>query len=41
MFCDMEGFTSLSNKLEPEEAYSIIVKVYEILYMVMKARLTR
>ena len=31
MFCDMEGFTSLSEKLGPEEAYSTIDKVYEIL----------
>jgi hypothetical protein len=31
MFCDMEGFTPLSEKLGPEEAYSIIDQVYEIL----------
>jgi class 3 adenylate cyclase/tetratricopeptide (TPR) repeat protein len=31
MFCDMEGFTSLSEKLGPEEAYSVMDKVYEIL----------
>ena len=31
MFCDMEGFTPLSEKLGPEEAYSIMDKVYEIL----------
>jgi class 3 adenylate cyclase/tetratricopeptide (TPR) repeat protein len=31
MFCDMEGFTSLSEQLGPEEAYSIMDKVYEIL----------
>jgi len=31
MFCDMEGFTSLSDKLGPEEAYSIMDDVYEIL----------
>ncbi len=31
MFCDMEGFTQLSEKLGPEEAYSIMDKVYEIL----------
>jgi len=31
MFCDMEGFTPLSEKLGPEEVYSIMDKVYEIL----------
>jgi len=31
MFCDMVGFTQLSEKLGPEEAYSIMDKVYEIL----------
>jgi class 3 adenylate cyclase len=31
MFCDMEGFTRLSEKLGPEEAYGIMDKVYEIL----------
>jgi len=31
MFCDMEGFTNLSEKLGPEEAYSIMDQVYEIL----------
>ena len=31
MFCDMEGFTRLSERLGPEEAYSIMDKVYEIL----------
>ena len=31
MFCDMEGFTTLSEKLGPEEAYSIMDQVYEIL----------
>jgi class 3 adenylate cyclase/tetratricopeptide (TPR) repeat protein len=31
MFCDMEGFTSLVEKLGPEEAYSMMDKVYEIL----------
>ncbi|NIO03472.1 MAG: AAA family ATPase [Proteobacteria bacterium] len=31
LFCDMEGFTSLSEKLGPEEAYSIMDQVYEIL----------
>ena len=31
MFCDMEGFTSLSERLGPKEAYAIIDKVYEIL----------
>ena len=31
MFCDMEGYTSLTEKLGPEEAYSLMDKVYEIL----------
>jgi class 3 adenylate cyclase/tetratricopeptide (TPR) repeat protein len=31
MFCDMEGFTSLSERIGPEEAYAIMDKVYEIL----------
>ncbi len=31
MFCDMEGFTQLSEKLGPEEAYSIMDQVYELL----------
>jgi len=31
MFCDMEGFTSLSESLGPEEAYTIMDQVYEIL----------
>jgi class 3 adenylate cyclase/tetratricopeptide (TPR) repeat protein len=31
MFCDMEGFTSLSEKLGPEEAYIVMDQVYEIL----------
>ena len=31
MFCDMEGFTALSDRIGPEEAYSIIDQVYEIL----------
>ena len=31
MFCDMEGFTPLSEKLGPEEAFSIMDRVYEIL----------
>jgi class 3 adenylate cyclase len=31
MFCDMEGFTPLSERLGAEEAYSIMDKVYEIL----------
>ena len=31
MFCDMVGFTQLSEKLGPEEAYNIMDKVYEIL----------
>jgi predicted ATPase/class 3 adenylate cyclase len=31
MFCDMEGFTSLVESLGPEEAYSVMDHVYEIL----------
>ncbi len=31
MFCDMEGFTQLSEKLGPEEVYTIMDQVYEIL----------
>jgi class 3 adenylate cyclase/tetratricopeptide (TPR) repeat protein len=31
MFCDMEGFTSLTEKLGPEQMYSIMDEVYEIL----------
>ena len=31
MFADMEGFTSLSERLGPEEAYAIMDQVYEIL----------
>jgi class 3 adenylate cyclase/tetratricopeptide (TPR) repeat protein len=31
MFCDMEGFTQLSEKLGPEEAYTVMDQVYEIL----------
>jgi class 3 adenylate cyclase/tetratricopeptide (TPR) repeat protein/ABC-type lipoprotein export system ATPase subunit len=31
MFCDMAGFTSLSEMLDPEEVYAIIDQVYEIL----------
>jgi len=31
MYCDMEGFTSLTEKLGPEETYSLIDEVYEIL----------
>ena len=31
MFCDMEGFTSLSDRLGPEEAYDIMDQVYEVL----------
>ncbi len=31
MFCDMAGFTTLSEKLDPEGAYAIIDQVYEIL----------
>jgi class 3 adenylate cyclase/tetratricopeptide (TPR) repeat protein len=31
MFCDMEGFTALTEQLGPEEAYSVMDDVYEIL----------
>jgi class 3 adenylate cyclase/tetratricopeptide (TPR) repeat protein len=31
MFCDMVGFTSLSERLGPEEAYTFMDQVYEIL----------
>jgi class 3 adenylate cyclase/tetratricopeptide (TPR) repeat protein len=31
MFCDMEGYTPLVEKLGPEEAYGIMEQVYEIL----------
>ena len=31
MFCDMEGFSALTERLGPEEAYSIMDEVYEIL----------
>ncbi len=31
MFCDLEGFTRLSEKLGPEEIYSLMDQVYEIL----------
>jgi class 3 adenylate cyclase/tetratricopeptide (TPR) repeat protein len=31
MFCDMEGFTPIVEKLGPEEAYAVMDQVYEIL----------
>jgi len=31
MFCDMEWFTQLTERLGPEEAYNIMDQVYEIL----------
>jgi len=31
MFCDMKGYTSLSEKLGPEDAYAVMDQVYEIL----------
>jgi predicted ATPase/class 3 adenylate cyclase len=31
MFCDMQGYTGLSEKIDPEEVYSIMDQVYEIL----------
>jgi class 3 adenylate cyclase/tetratricopeptide (TPR) repeat protein len=31
MFCDLEGFTALSERLGPEEAYKVMDEIYEIL----------
>jgi len=31
LFCDMEGFTTFSEKMGPEDAYNIMDQVYEIL----------
>ena len=31
MFCDMEGFTRLTERLGPEEAYGVMDQVYELL----------
>lgn len=31
MFCDMEGFTSFSERVGPEETYTIMDKIFEIL----------
>jgi class 3 adenylate cyclase len=31
IFCDMEGYTAFSERLGPDEAYSIMDQVYEIL----------
>jgi len=31
MFCDMEGYTHLSERLGPEEAYDIVDQIYELL----------
>ena len=31
MFCDMEGFTPLTEKLGPDDAYAIMDQIYEIL----------
>jgi class 3 adenylate cyclase/tetratricopeptide (TPR) repeat protein len=31
MFCDMEGFTALTERLGPEETYSLMDELYEIL----------
>ena len=44
MFCDMKGFTPLSEKLGPEAVYSLMDQVYEILLrkvMTKKGRSTR
>jgi len=39
MFCDMEGFTSLTEKLGSEQMYSIMDEVYEIL--ITKSMITK
>jgi class 3 adenylate cyclase len=31
MFCDLEGFTALSEKLDPEDAFGLVDPIYEIL----------
>ena len=31
MFCDLEGFTPLVEKMGPEDAYSIMGQIYEVL----------
>ena len=31
MFCDMKGFTTLSEKFSPETMYAMMDQVYEIL----------
>jgi class 3 adenylate cyclase/tetratricopeptide (TPR) repeat protein len=31
MFCDLEGFTTLTEKLDPEDAYALMDQIYEIL----------
>ncbi|NQU65700.1 MAG: adenylate/guanylate cyclase domain-containing protein [SAR324 cluster bacterium] len=31
MFCDLVGFTAMSEKLDPEETYAIMDQVLEIL----------
>jgi len=31
MFCDLEGFTALAERLGPEEAYAVMDEIYEIL----------
>ena len=31
MFCDMEGFTPLVEKIGPEDAYTIMYQIYELL----------
>ena len=31
MFCDLEGFTPLVEKIGPEDAYSIMDQIYELL----------
>ncbi len=31
MFCDLQGFTSLCEKIGPEEAYSLMDRIYELL----------
>jgi class 3 adenylate cyclase len=37
MFCDMEGFTTISEKIGPEGVYGLMDKVYEILIHAVNA----
>jgi ribosomal protein L40E len=38
LFTDLAGYTSLSEKLDPEEAFGLMEKVYEILIRTVMAR---